>query len=294
MTDPNDLNDEIVDDEIVDDEIVDDKEIDEPSELSEDDVQKLLSVPDETLKKYGVDDPKQWKSYQRALTKAKNEWKQKEAEYESKLQPKPESDKIAQLEQQIQELRTPKPVEEKLIPPEPPKQPKRPSNFDWSQVGINGTPEQQYMDAKDEYDFQYREYNNDMATYNLKIVERQAKAFEAERQKMADQSQRERAKAETIGKLQIDGGLTPEEAADCFDMAMKDPNFFDPKSVGLVYKVKKTGKLPESKKTDKFNNLKNKRNKGFLPGMGGNPGSADNPNEFLKSTDTTHLYKTTK
>jgi hypothetical protein len=297
------ITEEDVDDEELDDggqPIVPDEQEDEPEvpeTLTDEQVQYLMNLPDAKLLEYGIDDPKQWKSYQRALTKANLELKQlKEAQVQPGV-----LQELNALKAQIANLSQP-PVQksEPLKPPVAPQMPRKPANFDWSQVAVNGSPEQLYMDEKEQFDREQYQYQVDLSNYNMRVFSGVVQTFEEDK-KLRDEERRNMAVRNDGIKRLVSAGLSVSEAQDAWDNAtnperLKD--FYSPENIAKLYKIQNgTYKPnPNDRKTKNFIRNKNKKNTWFPPGLGGGNGGGDrvNPNEFSKSSDHTNLYKTTK
>jgi hypothetical protein len=247
-------------------------------------------LPDEQLSKYGVDNPKQWKSYQRAFTKANQDklaLERKLAQLESNSG---DANKIAELERKITELQNPKSQSKPLERPTRPVLPQMPANFNYANATEQGTAEYAYMQEKivyDQqkalYDEQYENYKEIMDAQHRQQLENESKV----NRKTLEQSQ---IKAEMIAKLtKLD--LSPAEAEAAFNMALK-PEFYDEKLIATGYKLKMNKKVENDVR---INKRTDKRSKFFLPGVGGGSAqSSSGKGEFSSSKDTSNLYKTTK
>lgn len=260
-------------------------------ELSEEQIEKLLKVSDATLSKMGIDDPKQWKSYQRALTKTKMELKQKELESNK---PNRSEEKIAQLERQIQELK--KPPEEPLKKPEMPKMPKRPVDFNYADITDSSTSSGKYIQDREDYDFQMMEYHNQLDEYRDKRETQLREALETDRLEKAKEREFEERKTQVLSSF-ISEGLSPAEAQEEWSKITKEPeNYFSPKRLAKLAKIERgiDFQLPDKGKGKKFDNIKNKRQHNPPPGIGGGVNQGAHPNEFSKSSDTSWMYSTKK
>lgn len=264
-------------------------DLEEHQALTPEMIQAMLELPDEELSKYGVDNPKQWKSYQRAFTKANQDklaLERKVAQLESN---NGNADKVAELERQIAELRNPKFQSKPLERPIRPALPKMPANFNYANAGEQGTAEYAYMQEKMVYDQQKALYDEQYEIYKETIDTQRAQQLEAQ-SKMTKQSiEQQQIKQAMVSKLtKLD--LTPAEAEAAFNMALK-PEFYDENLIATGYKLKMGKKIDaavrQQKRTDK-------RDKFFLPGVGGGQTSGAGKGEFSPSKDTSNLYKTVK
>jgi len=266
---------------------------DETKPLTEEQIEKLLQAPDEVLKKYGIDDTKQWKSYQRALTKMKQEqkkWEQEKAEYESKLQSS--DSRFDEIQKEIQTIKNPEPKQEPLKAPIPPQMPTKPVDFDWADVSIPGTTSYNYMTSKTQFDMESYNYQVELANYNNKLLMNVTQELKSEKSARARQLELEGIKADALSKF-MQSGLSAAEAQECWKEATANAkSFYSPENVAELYKITKGIKQTNPRKK-KFDKLKNKRKFGIPPGIGGGESEVvSNPNEFSKSIDTSSLYET--
>lgn len=290
---PEDGDEDELDSDINDDGIIPDQHLEPevPETMTDDQVQQLLKLPDAKLIEYGIDDPKQWKSYQRALTKATLELKQ----LKSQMQPQVNSD-IELLKQQIAELKVPTQRQESLKAPVPPKMPQKPMNFNWANVSMEGTAEANYMQAKVDFDEKQYEYQIQMADYNSHLLQNVNKAFEEERQTRIKGQQMDAMKTDGIKRLMATG-LNANEAREVWEAA-SDPNnmsqFYSPENIAKLYKINKGGNPINNDRSNKFDQRRNNRKNFPPPGIGS--GRNDNPrsNEFSKNSDHSDMYKPRK
>lgn len=268
----------------VDDDLNNNEEQYVPQEL----IQEMLSLPDEELLKYGIDDPKQWKSYQRAFTKANQELK---ALRSGKSLQNGESDEISELKRQIAELKNPKQQSKPLEKPVRPALPKMPANFDYSRTTEQGTAEYAYMQDKLNYDQQ-------LAEYQIKYEQYKEAQDEIHRSQLKNQSEatqkaieNQQLKANMIARL-AKKDLTPAEASAAFEMALK-PDFYDDELIALGYKLKMGKKISALKKPENTGKKFDKRSKFFSLGQGGGNNNSYKPRdgEFSSSKDTSNFYK---
>lgn len=270
--------------EEVDDNFDENEEQYVPQEL----IQQMLSLPDEELLKYGIEDPKQWKSYQRAFTKANQELKALRSQKGSQ---NIESDELAKLRQEIAELKNPKQQSKPLEKPVRPALPKMPANFDYSRVTEQGTAEYAYMQDKLNYD-------QELAEYQIKYEQYKEAQDEIHRNQLKNQSEaaqkaieNQQLKANMIARL-TKKDLTPAEASAAFDMALK-PDFYDDDLIALGYKLKMGKKINALKRPENTGKKFDKRSKFFNLGQGGGSGNNYKPRngEFSSSKDTSNFYK---
>lgn len=261
-----------------------------PETLTDDQVQQLLKLPDAKLIEYGIDDPKQWKNYQRALTKANIELKQLRSQMQPQLNPE-----IEMLKKQIAELKTPVQRPEPVKAPIPPQMPQRPANFNWANIGIEGSAEMNYMQAKDAFDEKQYHYQMDLANYNATLLSSVSNTLNEERQTRAQEQQMSAIRTDGIGRL-MKSGLNAIEAQEAWDMAtnpQKMQSFYSPENIGALYKIQKGG-TPINNKGNRFDRNKRNRENFLPPGVSGGRGESVHPNEFSKSTDHTNMYATKK
>lgn len=257
----------------------------EDDEFTDEDIERLLKVSDKRLKAMGIDDPKQWKNYQRALTKKTNEFKSREAEYQKKLE---ELGKA----QPVPQSKPDEPEEKPLVKPTPPSLPKRPANFKWEDVVIEGTASQQYMQDKDEYELKRMEYDAKLEEYNSYILERTQNEVRKEREANKKRAEAEAIKSKMIAEFRANG-LDAEEALSLYNKVATG-QIFEPKNLVALEKAA-NGKGKKYDKRDKFDKTRRRRKGAFPPGIGSR-GSSDTPikNEFSKSDDHSNLYRTKK
>lgn len=217
-------------------EIQETQEVEQPVEKTP---EELIELPDEELKKYGIDDPKQWKSYQRLLHKKENEWQKRELAYQQMLQEMQAKfeNKLNEFQSTLVEKINPPKQEEPLIPPVPP----RPD----ADGLIDPVEEARYAKA--------------LAEYNYKLLEKQREEFqsmkslyEQERRAKEEAEKVAQAKAYVVNKLQQVGGLTPQQAMEALNLiTFKDENEYAQAIVDL-YKLKK-GLVNVNTKKEKLN-----------------------------------------
>lgn len=204
------------------------QEVEQSSENVEEPIkspEELIDLPDEELKKYGIDDPKQWKSYQRLLHKKENEWQKRELAYQQMLQQIQAQfeSKLNEFQNTLVEKINPPTPEEPLIPPVPPR-----ADADGL---IDPVEEARYAKA--------------LAEYNYKLLEKQKEEFQAmkslyeqERKAKEEAEKVAQAKAHVINKLQQVGGLRPQQAMEALNMIIfKDEDEYA-KAIVDLYKFR--------------------------------------------------------
>ena len=253
----------------------------------------MLELPDEQLAEYGIDNPKQWKSYQRAFTKANQELKALKSKLAQQESSSNGNNKLAELERQIAELKNPSAQnvqQEALKRPVRPTLPKMPANFDYSRAGDMGTAEYAYMQEKMVYDQQKAIYDEQYEIYKETIDTQRARQLDDQTKMTKRSIEQQQIKQDMVSRLtKLD--LTPAEASAAFEMALK-PEFYDEKLIAMGYKMKVGKKVEQQVRKEKRTD---KREKFFSPGFGG--GKAQNQanrGEFSSTKDTSSLYKTTK
>lgn len=240
-----------------------------------------VDMSDEELTDLGIDDPKQWKSYQRQFTKAQMKLKEIEAE-NSRLR-----QEVEQSQKKVEPIKVPETPP--LVKPVMPKLPKKPDNFSWEDVNIPGTVSNHYMQEKEKYDADLYDYNIKKDEYDFKFQQQ----VDNERQIRAKQQENERIKIESINRIMATG-MTLAEANDCWNEAI-NPQFYSPENIALLYKIKK-GYKPNPKNDNKgqrFDNHKKKREQfGIPPGVGGGNTQPIQDGDYTKNTDRSSWYNT--
>lgn len=267
-----------------------DENLEEHQALTPEMITAMLELPDEQLSQYGIDNPKQWKSYQRAFTKANQELKALKSKMAQQESEGNGNGKLAELERQMAELKNPSVQQKPLERPVRPTLPKMPANFDYSRAGDMGTAEYSYMQEKMVYDQQKAVYDEQYEIWKETIDAQRSQQLEAQTKITKKSIEQQQIKQDMVSRL-TKLNLTPAEASAAFEMALK-PEFYDEKLIAMGYKMK-VGKTVEQqvrreKRTDK-------REKFFSPGFGG--GKSQNQagkGEFSSTKDTSNLYKTTK
>ena len=267
-----------------------DENLEEHQALTPEMITAMLELPDEQLSQYGVDNPKQWKSYQRAFTKANQELKALKSKVAQQESEGNGNGKLAELERQIAELKTPSVQQEVLKRPVRPTLPQMPANFDYSRAGDQGTAEYSYMQEKMVYDQKKAIYDEQYEIYKETIDAQRTQQLEAQTKITKKSIEQQQIKQDMVNRLtKLD--LTPAEASAAFEMALK-PEFYDEKLIAAGYKMKLGKKVEQQVRKEKRTD---KREKFFAPGFGG--GKSQNQagkGEFSSTKDTSDLYKTTK
>jgi len=202
-------------------------------------VEELLQLSDEELKQYGIDDPKQWKSYQRLLHKKENEWKQKEQFYEQTLQ---------KLLQQAMIQQQPEPPKEEKVEL-PPVLPPKPANFDLTEAVADPNSEsgrwyQQFLD-----------YQQKVSEYNTKVTQELMRKITAEEEMKRRIQEKEQFKATVIANLR-ENGLEDDDAVGAYNLL----------EAIMTSDVKNGAKLlAKAVKGEALNLLKNKNINSALP-----------------------------
>ena len=254
-------------------------------------IQQMLSLPDEELTKLGIDDPKQWKNYQRAFTKERQKRQALEAQIAKLSNPNSDS-KIAELERQINELKNSNGQSQKLERPQRPVRPKMPANYDPARSIEPGTAEYAYSQEMVMYNDKLAEYHELYEQYKEVQDSERIKSISAKAEANDLIIKNQNLKANMIAKL-VKKNLTPAEANAAFEMALK-PDFYDDELIALGYKVKMGKKFDRNSTPNK---KKINKDKVFFPlgnGGGGNRDSKPRPGEFCNSKDTSSFYKITK
>lgn len=265
-----------------------DENLEEHQALTPEMITAMLELPDEQLAQYGIDNPKQWKSYQRAFTKANQENKALKSKM-AQLETNGDANKLAELERQIAELKNPKSQSKPLERPVRPILPKMPANFNYANASEQGTAEYAYMQEKMIYDQQKAIYDEQYENYKEVIDARRIQQFENQNEMTKRSIEQQQIKQAMVSKL-IKLDLTPAEAEAAFNMAL-EREFYDENLIATGYKLKMGKKIEavvrQQKRTDK-------RDKFFVPGISGGSSYNAGKNEFSSSKDTSNLYKTSK
>ena len=263
--------------------------LEEHQALTPEMITAMLELPDEQLAQYGIDNPKQWKSYQRAFTKANQELKALKSKMGQLEANGNANTELAELKQQIAELKNPKSQSKPLEKPVRPALPKMPANFNYANASEQGTAEYAYMQEKMVYDQQKAIYDEEYEAYKEVIDAQRTQQLEAQ-SKMTKQSiEQQQIKQAMVSKL-TKLNLTPAEAEAAFNMALK-PEFYDENLIATGYKLKMGKKVEAAVRQQKRTA---KRDKFWAPGIGGGQTSSAGKGEFSSSKDTSNLYKTTK
>ena len=293
MAEPNDneLLDENVDEnleyqeEVVNEEVVET----EPEELTEAQVEKLLKLSDDKLKKYGIDDPKAWRSYQKLVGRKEKEWNQREQMYQQQLTQ--QMAQFGQLKAEIDTIKTPVQKEPELVKPAPPQMPQRPQGFNWADAGIDGSVSKDYLDQKDEYDRKQYEYITALDHYTTHTINRATTETKAILERDSKKSELEQTKAVAVAEL-MKSGLTFQQAQDCWNEAGKQ-EFYNPANIAELYKLRK-GIKKQDNRSQQFDKRNQRNNNNLPPGIGGGgAGQSSSRNQYShKVKDSTDWYKT--
>ena len=245
---------------------------------SEPNTEELLELPDTELKeKYGIEDPKNWKSYQRALHKEQLDRTDEREKFQSMLDDR--DDKFNQvIESHKQELESlkPKPVEEKFEPP------KRSGTDD---------PEDEFKYLSDTI-----EYNNKVNDKRFKVVEEQflttKKELTDERKLKEEQRNLEMVKSTSKGIWMQGGDMTLEEAEECWNWQSTVKADDRIKTIGKMFKLNKGD--GGSELAEELKRREEMKLEGAVPGAGagGGAGETINPKQYTKDADHTDIYKT--
>jgi hypothetical protein len=246
--------------------------------------EQLLALPDEELKKYGIDDPKSWKSYQKLLHKKESEWSQKWNEAELKRQEEQRQflEKIQNLERGFGEIKNPPKQQEVLVEPVEP---------DFRQFGY-ATEQEALEDTR--YLAALTKFSKEMAVYNSKVLKstneeykKTKEQIEEERKIKAQHQANQQARASILGEF-IKQGLDNNQAQEAFDLFM---GMFQGKveqsapDVVAFYKFKKNIPLAPKPKEEK-------ETFPMPAGIGGNGDLINqNPGSFTKTTKFSDLYQ---
>lgn len=254
----------------------------------------MLELPDEQLLEYGIENPKQWKSYQRAFTKANQENKALKSRL-AQLEASNETlSKIERLEMQLNELKNPPQGKQQSQPMQKPVRPilpKMPANFDPSRISEQGTAEYAYMAEKLAYDQELAIYNEKYEAWKEARDAEIRQKVEAESEIRKRSIQQQQIKQDIIAKL-TKRDLTPAEANAAFEMALQ-PEFYDDELIALGYKLKMGKKVDV--KNERTKKRLDKRGKFFLPGIGGGtPEINARKGEFTTAKDTSKFYQAKK
>jgi hypothetical protein len=264
----------------------------EPQEFTEEELTRLLATSDEKLRAMGIDDPKNWKSYQKYAQKVQKEAKLNELKYQNMI-----AQNNAQFESLRAQMGQPKPTEqqeEKLVKPVPPQMPEKPKEFAWTDVALEGSPSQAYMDKLDEYNRKRDQYLQELSVYTDKHLTKITETTMEMQQRAVKQQQLEAMKTDAIGRF-IKAGLTPAEAQQCWKEATENSaNFYTPEAVAQMFKLSKGGKSSATNKNvQKFNDRRDKINKfGTVPGIGKGNIDYDSKEHYTKNSDHSDWYKT--
>lgn len=152
--------------------------------------EEMLEMPDEDLKKLGMDDPKMWKTVQRTMHRKEAEWnqfKQNSEQEKGRL-----LEEIQNLKQGFESIKNPPKPPEVLEPPKPPADPTDPI---------------QLM----QYQQELRTYDQKVMTLKFKEVEDLKKKVEEREVAFQQQQRMEQVKGYYIGQL-IQNGLNADVA----------------------------------------------------------------------------------
>lgn len=264
--------------------------LEEHQALTPEMISAMLELPDEQLAEYGIDNPKQWKSYQRAFTKANQELKALKSKLAQQSSQSNGDSKLAELERQLAELKNPSVQPKPLEKPVRPTLPKMPTNFDPSRMGDMGTAEYTYMQEKMVYDQQKAIYDEQYEQYKEAVDAQRVQQLENQTKMTKRTIEQEQIRQGMIAKLSKQG-LTPAEASAAFEMALK-PEFYDENLIAVGYKLKVGKKVEQQVRKEK---RLDKRDKFFMPGFGGGKSQQQaGKGEFTSTKDTSSFYKTTK
>ena len=165
-------------------------------------------------------------------------------------------------------------------PPKPkverPQPPQKPQNYNPSDA-VNDPESDSYR-----YREEYESYRDNYQAYQDNLI---TELHELESRKIQEQNQASfaaKAKADAISKLQTEGGMTPEEAIDCFQWATS-PNSTNPKAIADFYKWQKTQSV-QNPKANVLNQRTDLRNNNPFPpgvGIGSESATTDTPDDVF-------------
>lgn len=211
----------------------------------------------------GVDNPKSYKHFQQIAEKRLVETTQ-----ERILREQAEA-KAKMLEEELNNIKnTPQP---KIVKPQPPQ---KPTNYNPSDaINDPDSDSWKYREAKEQFDDEFLKYQDNFMSSI------------AEQRRLEDEQQQQavnlaKLKADAISKLQLEGGLAPEEAIECFNWATT-PDSTNPKIIAEFFKWQKTQK-PVNTKVNNFNERIERRNQNPLPpgvGISSESPSKDTPDD---------------
>ncbi len=239
--------------------------------------EQLLELEDNELKeKYGIEDPTNWKSYQRALHKEQRERTEEQEKFQQMLDER--DDKFNQtLASHKLELETlkPKPAEEKLEPP----------------VLIDPddpTEVIKFMQAERVYDKKVAAKEKAETDKEIKTL---TDLLTEDRKLKEDARNLEMVKATSKG-IWIKEGLTPEESEECWNWQATVKADDRIKTIGKMFKLSKgNGSSEVSEELKKREEMKLE---GAAPGsgLGGGAGENVDPKDFTTTADHSEMYKT--
>ncbi len=247
-------------------------------------VEKLLEVSDEELKtKYGIENPKNWKSYQRALHKEQRERAEEREKFQKLLEERENAFKQAQ--EQFKSV-IPKPQEEKFEEPEEPQPPN---------VSLADDP-----DAWTTYYRKQREYNKQVREYDRKMHQKEIGEIKDAFGKTEQQLQQEQRLREQQRNLEATKAIamgrwgTQGHKREDFDELWKTltetngEKFIDAIGELVKYRKNKGGNIDDLKgQRDQRGQLS-----GASPiGQGGGVGVGLEEGSFTKSNNHADLYK---
>jgi len=238
--------------------------------------EQLLELEDTELKeKYGIEDPTNWKSYQRALHKEQKDRTEEREKFQQMLDDR--DNKFNQtLDSHKLELEAlkPKPAEEKLEPPK-------------------------LSDSDDP--LEVIKYLQETISYNNKVNDKKFQKFEerfgdtekqmAQEQKLKEDARNLEMVKSTSKGVWLQEGLTPEEAEECWNWQATVKADDRIKTIGKMFKLSKgNGSSEVSNELKRRDGLKLD---GASPGAGAGGGAAstDDPKDFTSTADHSDLYK---
>lgn len=235
--------------------------------------EKLLELEDTELKeKYGIEDPKNWKSYQRALHKEQRERTEEREQFQNILDER--DDKFNEtLNTHKLEIEALKPKEDVLGPPK-------------------------LIDNDDPVEV--IKYLQETIEYNNKLNDKKFEKFEerfgkTETELAADKKLKEDArnleivKSTSKGIWMKDNDMSLEEAEECWGWQSTVKADDRIKTIGKMFKLKDGG----SELADELKRRDEIKLDGAPPGAGsGGAGEKTDPKEYTKSADHTKMYET--
>lgn len=263
-----------------------------PDELSDEDLTRLMNTSDAKLKSMGIDDPKQWKNYQRFIAKQQKEWKAKEAQYQSELSR--QGNEFEQIRGEIEKLRTPPaPPEPELVAPVPPMMPEMPEGFNLADASLEGSVSHKYWIDKMKFDKLQHDYVVKLQDYNSKVLGKVQRESDEFRQRAIQQQNMNQMKADAIAKMmKARPDMTAQLAEECWHEATANAkNFWTPEAAADLFMSKKGKPAPKRNvKSKGFDTFRNNRETYLPPGVGGKDTYTPKPGDYSKSSSTKWMY----